>query len=143
MQRPLQIGESIPAFSLPDAAGKKMGIPTAHKGKVVLIHFWADWCPACLKELRGSKGLVDRYGSEALTILAVNLKQRPQTVSHWLERMGLNYPVLFDGDGAMAAAFGVKALPSSYLIDRQGRLHRRIIGEMPPDQLEQLVKQMF
>jgi peroxiredoxin len=141
--RPLPIGESIPAFSLPDAVGDPMSIPTALKGRVVLIHFWADWCPACLKELAASKGLVERYSFEQLEILAINLKQQPHAVAHWLERLALNYPVLFDGDGSMAAVFGVSALPSSYLIDREGRLQRRIIGEMPPDQLEQLVKQMF
>jgi thiol-disulfide isomerase/thioredoxin len=110
---------------------------------VALIHFWADWCAACLKELERSKGLVERHGPEGLTILAINIKQRPQTLTHWLERLALNYPVLFDGDGRMAAAFGVTALPSSYLIDRLGRLQRRIIGEMQPDQWEQLVKQML
>jgi peroxiredoxin len=143
VQRPLQIGESIPAYSLPDAAGDPMNIPAVLKGRVVLIHFWADWCSACLKELAASKGLVEHYGSEQLAILAINLKQRPQVVAPWFERLALNYPVLFDSDGSMATAFGVIALPSSYLIDREGRLQRRIIGEMPPDQLEQLVKQMF
>jgi peroxiredoxin len=142
-QRLLQIGESMPVFSLTDAAGDRISVPSALHGRVVLIHFWADWCAACLKELEGSKGLVERYQSRDLEILAINMKQRPQEVASWLERLALNYPVLFDGDGRMAAAFGVTALPSSYLIDRQGRLHRRMIGEMQPDQLEQLVIQMF
>ncbi|MGD8912055.1 MAG: TlpA disulfide reductase family protein [Candidatus Thiodiazotropha sp.] len=133
----------MPDFSLPDAAGGRLTVPSALRGRVVLIHFWADWCSSCLKELEQSKGLIQRYRSEGLQILAINLKQRPQEIADWLERLGLNYPVLLDRDGAVAEAFGVIGLPSSYLIDSQGRLQRRIIGEMAPDQLEQLVKQML
>lgn len=143
VQGRLQIGDSMPGFSLPDTLGGRMSVPTALRGRVVLIHFWADWCPACLKELEGSKRLVEHYRPEGLEVLAINLKQSPHEIAHWLEKLVLNYPVLFDGDGSLAAAFGVSALPSSYLIDRQGRLQRRIIGEMAPDQLEQLVKEML
>jgi peroxiredoxin len=133
----------MPDFSLPDAAGGRQTVPSDLRGRVVLIHFWADWCSSCLKELEGSKGLIQRYRSEGLEILAINLKQHPQEIADWLERLALNYSVLLDRDGAVAAAFGVNGLPSSYLIDRQGRLQRRIIGEMPPDQLAQLVKEML
>jgi peroxiredoxin len=143
VQRPLQIGDTIPDFSLADSAGGLMKLPSALKGRVVLIHFWADWCAACFKELAASKDLVERYGSEGLEILAINLKQGPQAIAPWLEKLALNYPVLLDGDGRMAAAFGVTVLPSSFLIDRQGRLQRRIIGEMSPEQFETVVKALL
>jgi peroxiredoxin len=120
-----------------------MSIPSALQGKLVLIHFWADWCPVCLKELANSKELIDRFGPKGLTILAINLKQRPAAVAHWLEKLALNFPVVFDSNGFMAAAFGVTALPSSYLIDHQGLLQRRIIGELSPEKWEQVVKQML
>jgi peroxiredoxin len=133
----------MPVFSLPDAMGERISVPSALRGRVVLIHFWADWCSSCLKELKGSKGLILRYRVEGFEVLAINLKQRPQETVDWLDRLALNYPVLFDRDGQVAAAFGVSMLPSSYLIDRRGRLQRRIIGEMRPEQLEQLVEQML
>ncbi|MES9994321.1 MAG: TlpA disulfide reductase family protein [Candidatus Thiodiazotropha sp.] len=139
----LQIGESMPDFSLPDAEGEPMIVPSALRGRVVLIHFWADWCPACLKELVASKELIQRYRSEGLAILAVNLKQSPQEVAEWIERITPNYPVLFDHDGRAAAAFGITGLPSSYLIDREGRLQRRLIGEMQTDQLLVVLEKML
>jgi peroxiredoxin len=143
LQRPLQTGELVPDFSLLNAQGGQIAVPSALRGKVVLIHFWADWCSYCLKELEGSKRLIQRYRSEGLEILAINLKQSPQETSHWIERLALNYPVLFDGNGRVATTFGVTGLPTSYLIDRQGRLQRRIIGEMRTDQLQTLVEQML
>ncbi|MEW8027063.1 MAG: TlpA disulfide reductase family protein [Candidatus Thiodiazotropha sp.] len=142
-QKPLQIGESIPDISLPDVEGRRMAMPSSLRGKVVLIHFWADWCPSCLKELEGSKRLVERYRSEGLVILAINLKQSPQEIADWVERLALNYPVLFDRDGRLAGRFGVTGLPTGYLIDRQGRLRQRILGEMQPTQWEQLVEKML
>lgn len=120
-----------------------MAMPSSLRGKVVLIHFWADWCPSCLKELEGSKRLVERYRSEGLVILAINLKQSPQEIADWVERLALNYPVLFDRDGRLAGRFGVTGLPTGYLIDRQGRLRQRILGEMQPTQWEQLVEKML
>jgi peroxiredoxin len=143
LQSPVQTGELVPDFSLTNARAERMAVPSALRGRVVLIHFWADWCSLCLKELKGSKELIERYRSEGLEILAINLKQSPQEIAGWLERLALNYPVLFDRDGRAAATFGVTALPSSYLIDRQGRLRRRIVGEMQTDQLQMLVEQML
>jgi peroxiredoxin len=143
LQRPLQTGELVPDFSLPNAQGGQIAVPSTLRGKVVLIHFWADWCSYCLNELEGSKGLIQRYRAEGLEILAINLKQSPQEIAHWIGRLALNYPVLFDRDGRVATAFGLSGLPTSYLIDRQGRLQRRIIGEMQIDQLQTLVEQML
>jgi thiol-disulfide isomerase/thioredoxin len=120
-----------------------MAVPSSLRGRVVLIHFWADWCPLCLQELEGSKGLAQRYRQAGLEILAINLKQAPEEVSDWIERLKPTYPVLFDRQGEVARHFGVTGLPTSYLIDRQGRLGRRMVGEMAPNQLEKLVKEML
>jgi peroxiredoxin len=140
---PLEIGEPVADISLAGIDGKMMTIPSSLRGRVVLIHFWADWCPLCLKELEGSKQLAQRYRQSGLAILAINLEQSPKEVSDWIERLRPTYPVLFDRHGEAARQFGVSGLPSSYLIDREGRLRRRMVGEMTPSQLEQLVKEML
>jgi peroxiredoxin len=140
---PLEIGEPVEDISLANADGKRIAVPSSLQGDVVLIHFWANWCSLCLQELEGSKQLAHRYQQAGLQILAINLKQQPGEVSDWLERLKPAYPVLFDRQGKAARQFGVTGLPSSYLIDREGRLRRRIVGEMATSQLEQLVKEML
>jgi peroxiredoxin len=140
---PLEIGEPVADISLAGADGKTLTVPSSLRGRVVLIHFWADWCPLCLQELEGSKQLAQRYRQAGLEILAINLQQAPQEVSDWIEKIKPTYPVLFDRQGEAARQFGVTGLPSSYLLDREGRLRRRMVGEMTPSQLETLVKEML
>jgi peroxiredoxin len=140
---PLEIGEPVADISLAGADGKTMALPSSLRGRVVLIHFWADWCPLCLKELEGSKQLAQRYRQAGLEVLAINLQQTPEQASDWIEKLKPTYPVLFDRQGEAARQFGVTGLPTSYLIDREGRLRRRIVGEMAPNQLEELVKKML
>lgn len=140
---PLEVGEPVADISLAGINGKMMTIPSSLRGRVVLVHFWADWCPLCLKELEGSKQLAQHYRQSGLAILAINLDQSPEEVTDWIERLKPTYPVLFDRHGEAARQFGVSGLPSSYLLDRQGRLRRRMVGEMAQDQLEQLVKEML
>jgi peroxiredoxin len=139
----LEIGEPVTEISLAGADGERMAVPSSLRGRVVLIHFWADWCPLCLQELEGSKELVQRYRQAGLEILAINLEQTPEEVADWIERLKPTYPVLFDRQGKAARQFGVSGLPTSYLIDREGRLRRRMVGEMAPSQLEPLVKEML
>lgn len=139
----LRQGEPVPDISLPGADGVPMSVPGARRGQVLLIHFWADWCPLCIEELHNSRKLAERYRQKGLYILAINLQQAPEQVDDLLGRLDLNYPVLFDREGMAGRRFGVTGLPMSYLIDREGRLHRRIVGAMAPQQLEGLLQAMF
>ena len=129
---PLEIGQPVADITLSKSDGMRVSIPSSLRGRVVLIHFWDDWCPLCLRELEGSKQLAQDYRQAGLEVLAINLEQAPEEVSDWQGRLQPTYPVLFDRQGEAARQFGVTSLPSSYLIDREGRLHRRMIGEMAP-----------
>lgn len=139
----LERGKPVPDVTLPGMSGESVTLPAALRGQVVLIHFWADWCPLCIEELQGSSALARRYRQAGLSVVAVNLEQTPQQVTALLERLDLGYPVLFDRQGEAARRYGVSGLPMSYLIDREGRLQRRIVGAMSSWELEQLVKQML
>ncbi len=142
-QHPLSHGERIPAFSLADADGRQLSLPDELHGRVVLIHFWADWCALCLEELAAGKALMEAYGTEHLALVAINLEQQPQQVATLLERLDLNYPALFDRDGEVGRRYGVSSLPMSFLVDRQGRLRRRLLGAISTQQLEPLLRELF
>lgn len=142
-QAPLTIGQPVPAVQLERFAGGQLQFPDAYQGRVVLIHFWADWCALCRDELQESEPLHRRYHDQGLAVLAINMQQSRDTVADYLSRLAISYPVLLDGEGEMAQRYGVSALPLVYLLDRQGRLHTRMLGGASATQLEQIVKQLL
>ncbi len=143
VEPPLTIGMPVPAVALKSLDGADLQFPAAYQGQVVLIHFWADWCALCRGELRESEPLYQRYRERGLAVLAINIQQPRETVQAYLSGLDISYPVLLDGDGAMARRYGVSALPLVYLLDRRGRLHTRMLGGASPDQLEQIVKRLL
>ncbi len=142
-QAPLAIGQPVPAVELEQFDGGPLQFPDAYQGRVVLIHFWADWCALCRDELQESEPLHQQYRDQGLAVLAINMQQSRDTVAHYLSRLTISYPVLMDETGAMAQRYGVSALPLVYLLDRQGRLHTRMLGGASATQLEQIVKQLL
>jgi peroxiredoxin len=141
--RPLAIGQEVPAVDLVRFAGGTVQFPVAYRGRVLLIHFWADWCALCREELRESEPLYRRYRDRGLEVLAINLQQPRETVRAYLAGLDISYPVLLDSDGEMSRGYGVSALPVIYLLDRRGRLHARMLGGASPDQLDRLIRSLL
>lgn len=142
-EQPLAIGQPVPGVEIERFAGGHLQFPDAYQGRVVLIHFWADWCALCRNELQESEPLHQRYRDQGLEVLAINMQQSRDTVAGYLSQLAISYPVLLDGKGEMARRYGVSALPLVYLLDRQGRLHTRMLGGASAEQLEQIVKQLL
>ncbi len=120
-----------PAFSLPDLGGAKMTL-ASQRGRVVLLYFWTTWCPYCEKELPAAiEQLARAYGDRSLTVLAVNIEERPETVRSWVRQHKVTVPVLLDADGEVSADYRVTATPTTILVDRDGRLLARAVGTRP------------
>lgn len=117
-----------PGWSLKDLDGAAIGSDQL-KGKVVVVDFWATWCPPCIKEVPGYTELVRRHGAAGLVIVGISLDQAgPDVVKGFAERFKVNYPLAM-GDAATVAAFGgVEAIPTTFLIDREGRIRDRKVG---------------
>jgi thiol-disulfide isomerase/thioredoxin len=98
------------------------------KGKVVLVNFWATWCPPCIEEMPSLIRLVDSMNSADLQVLAVNVKENRKRVATIASKLGFNFPVLLDASKAAATAWNIKVYPSSFLIDTQGLLRFKAIG---------------
>lgn len=98
------------------------------KGKVVLVNFWATWCPPCIEEMPSLVRLVDGMASDDLLVLAVNVNENRKRVAAIASKMGFNFPVLLDNSNSVAKAWDVKVYPSSFLIDKQGLLRFKAIG---------------
>jgi len=107
-----------------------------HKGEVILINFWASWCPPCVKELPSLDRLQKEINSDSFTVLAVNIGEDQKTVSEFLAPMNLSFPVLFDAEGISVKPWNLLAFPSSFLIDRKGKIRYGLFGGIEWDNKE-------
>jgi thiol-disulfide isomerase/thioredoxin len=114
-----------PTLRLLDADGKPIDL-LAYRGKVVLVNFWATWCPPCRKEFPSLGRVRKLFKPAEFEVLAVNVGEDPDTVFSFAGTP--EFPVLFDRDSKAMAGWSVKGLPTTLLIDRQGRLAFRAAG---------------
>jgi peroxiredoxin len=133
-------GEPPPPFALTALDGGVVALPADLAGQVVAVRFWADWCPFCEGEMRTIEPIYQRYKDQGLRLLAINVRQDRETAAAFVAPLGITYEVLLDADGAVARAYGVSGLPTTFFLDRQGRLAARILGESTPDVFEQVIK---
>lgn len=136
-------GDLAPGFALQHLDGHPVSFPGDMEGRVVAIRFWADWCPFCEGEMRSIEPVFRTYREQGLTVLAINVRQDPETAARFIESLAISYDVLLDEDGAVARSYGVSALPTTFFVDRRGKLVTRILGESTPEILERIVKDML
>jgi thiol-disulfide isomerase/thioredoxin len=124
---PLYTRPEAPPLRLPDLEGELHDL-TDYRGDVVLINFWASWCPPCVREMPSMQQLEDQLRDQGFRILAVNLGESEATIRAFLERVGTDFTVLLDPQRASLEDWRALAYPSSYLVDRQGRLSHSLYG---------------
>ena len=112
------------------------------KGKVVLVNFWATSCVSCVKEMPKMVETYKKFAPRGYEMIAVAMSyDHPNQVAEFAAARGLPFKVALDGDGAIARGFGdVRATPMSFLIDREGRIVRRYLGEPEWSELHALVE---
>jgi peroxiredoxin len=110
------------------------------KGKVVVVDFWATWCPPCIKEVPGYVAMQEKYADRGLVIVGISLDQQgPPVVQKFAERHRINYPLVM-GDQTVVDAFGgVEGIPTTFLIDRNGQIRHRKVGAMEREDYEPLI----
>ena len=136
-------GEAPPAFTLQRLEGGNISFPADLSGKVVAIRFWADWCPFCESEMRQLEPVYTRYQDKGLVILAINVRQEHPTVEAFVGKLNISYDTLLDLEGEVARSYAVMGLPTTYFVDRDGKLKSKIIGESTPEAFEQIIQGML
>lgn len=121
--------ERVPSvdFSLPALDGGEVSL-SDHRGSVVILNFWATWCPPCREELPSMVRLQNELRDEPFTILAVSVREQPETVLSFLEETGFELPVLLDESGNTGVEYGVRGIPTSYVVDTGGRVLAMLVG---------------
>lgn len=122
------INSRAPDFTLKDMAGKNVSL-SAFKGKVVLLNFWATWCPPCRAEMPAFNKLYNEQKSRGFEVIAISTDRSVSSVKDFLEKHKVSFPVLFDGDRTAAKLYRVFSMPTTFLIDRNGTIVEKFYGE--------------
>lgn len=123
-------------FTLPLSGGKGQMVLSNYQGKVVLLDFWATWCPPCKDEIPHFVRLQGQYADKDFHILGVALdKDGDQAVVPFARQFAINYPLALD-DGSVAEQYRVRSIPTTVLIDKQGYVVKRYVGFVPPETFE-------
>lgn len=132
-------GDSAPPFELADIEGEPRAFPADFAGTPVVIRFWADWCRFCRQEMEDVEGVYQAYGEREVTILAVNVGQDRDTARDFVEAIGISYDTLLDRESEVAGAYGVVGLPTTFFVDRDGRIRAKILGEADKETFERML----
>jgi peroxiredoxin len=120
---------TAPAFTLNDIHGKSVSLAD-FKGKVVVLDFWATWCPPCRREIPDFVSIQKEYEERGVQIVGIALDELPK-VQAFAKDNGMNYPVLMGDDGVVARYGGVEGIPTTFIIDRSGKIVERFEGFRP------------
>ena len=124
----LHIGDPMHRFSAETLSGATMELPDASAGKVLVLRFWASWCPFCGEEMRAIETIWKEHRDGGLLVVAVNAGQSAHQVERFLKDIAVSYPVLLDPGSKISRAYHVTGLPTTFVIDRQGRVRGHILG---------------
>ncbi|HEY6011064.1 MAG TPA: TlpA disulfide reductase family protein [Nitrospirota bacterium] len=126
--RIIAAGDRAPDFRLTASDGRQVSLSEL-RGRMVMVHFWATWCPPCVEELPTLDKLNSALAGTDFVLLAVNVDEGGvESVAHFLQSNRVSLPVLFDPGGRVAAQYGTFKLPETYIIDREGVVRYKVIG---------------
>lgn len=132
----------LPAFSSTLLDGKQVNLSDL-RGKVVLVNVWATWCVWCRKEMPAIQSFYQDYQNQGFTVLALSTDDRAETARQFLKEKGYTFPAAMMGAEEQAAFGPVTRLPTSFIVDGEGRLRQRIAGQVHYGRLEDLVRPLL
>jgi len=135
-------GDQVVALNLPDLKGVLQTLP---KGEVMLLNFWATWCPPCRKEIPSMVELHEKFSPQGLKIIAVSVDKNSDVLESFVKEHQMPFQVLHDAESIAARQYGVFMFPESFLVDRQGRVRKHLFGavEWMSEPMLQILTQML
>jgi len=129
-----------PDFTLKDLKGNQVTLKNL-KGRVVFLNFWATWCPPCRVEMPSMERLYQELKDKGLVMLAVDMQESEKLVKEFFKEFNLSFTALLDLDGDISFLYGIRGIPTTYIIDREGKIFGKAVG--PRDWSSQDSMQLF
>ena len=139
----IQVGGPAPDFTLPDLSGHATALSSYRGQKVMLLDFWATWCPPCRMTMPGLQKLEEDFKGRGLEILSINQGEAGDEVRHFIDHKKYTFHVVLDQNQAVGAKYGVKGIPTLVLVDKKGVVRRISVGySKNEDDLQQAVERL-
>ncbi|WP_053363595.1 redoxin domain-containing protein [Bacillus sp. FJAT-27251] len=132
-----ETGKPAPSFSLVNMEGKEVKLED-YKGKKVMLNFWATWCPPCKAEMPAMQQLYEKAGG-SFEILAIAIDP-DNDVAGFVNEYELTFPILLDKNGTVNNDYGIISIPTTFLIDEDGKMKKKHIGMMTLEQMEEFME---
>lgn len=126
---PVTQGSMAPNFSLETLEGERVQLKD-YRGKGIFLNFWGTWCKPCEKEMPFMEKGYNLFKNQGIEILAVNIGESNLAVDKFKNRYGLTFPILMDRDSAVTGLYGISPIPTTFLIDKNGKVLKVITGSM-------------
>jgi cytochrome c biogenesis protein CcmG, thiol:disulfide interchange protein DsbE len=134
-----EVGEPAPDFALQSVSGEELRV-SSQRGQVVLVNFWATWCVPCRSEMPAIERVYRQQAERGFRVVAVDVQESESEVQPFMTELNLTFPAVLDRDGYVSRLYRARALPSSFLIDRQGIIRFVRVGALSQEQLEEQLK---
>ncbi len=138
--KPASKRAAAPSISLADINGQAWNLEQ-HRGNVVLVNFWATWCPPCRAETPGLVHVANELGPRGLDVVGISLDETKDVVPPFVSSYKIPYPIVM-GEGSPITA-GINSIPTTLLIDKQGRIAKRYEGAVSESTLERDITQLL
>ena len=125
--RPVSVSDAAPDFQLSSLQAGSISLRD-YRGKIVLVNFWATWCPPCVDETPGLEKFAEQTRDQGVTIIGVSVDEDRAALEKFVSQYHLSYPIALDPDRAVANRYGTFKFPETYVLDRDGRVAEKIIG---------------
>lgn len=131
----LKVGDDAPNFSLVDLNGNTHKL-SDYKGQGVLLNFWGTWCKPCKKEMPAINEHYKQFKGERVQVLGINIGESNFEVSSYTDKLGVKFPILLDQTKSVMRAYNVDPLPTTVLVNKEGKIEKIIIGEMTEKEIQ-------
>ncbi|MFY0677031.1 MAG: TlpA family protein disulfide reductase [Neptuniibacter sp.] len=121
--------DGLQSLSLVDVEEQPVALES-FKGKVILLNFWATWCPPCIKEMPSMERLRNQLSGKPFEVVAINVGESPTTVSSFMLELDteLTFPILLDQDAKSFGQLGLRGLPMTLILDHEGNIIEKVLG---------------
>lgn len=138
----VEVGNEARDFTLKTPAGDEVSL-SDYRGQVVLLNFWATWCPPCRAEVPEFEEMYRQRAGDGFVVLGVSVQDPPHLVDSFIEEFQMTYPVVLDDQGIISKEYRTPGLPTSLVIDGEGIIQERHLGYLSGDMLEQYLAKVL